>query len=432
MVLSLLYETIIMQLEDSQQKKPLPPEVADIYDSKRYDTYLNYISENKQLELIFHGIDLIITIVIVFALPYQWIEAVCQENVYLIFLLTYLLMHILENIVSIPGKYYETFHIQEKYGLNKKSLKEFTKDELLNEGFSWLLVISTYSLLIFIGEHIKLWTNNFTITPQKAMLVTAAIVGILLALIMILLVISYFFIRLKYTFTPMPDSELKAKIIELLSGSKKKVHGIYIYNESKKSTSKNAFLLKLPWHREIGIADNFINENSERELLAVLSHEIGHLKHTKDWMDYIRYGFLAIVILFVWLLISYPYIMLSICQWVRTSYHLEVTNYAVLLNVIGVLLQIAKFLPDIFLNYCSRMHEFEADREAIKNGYGEDLIQTFKQLSRDELININPHPVIEYLEYDHPGIYSRVKAIRVEILKRDSALHTEKCKSLWK
>lgn len=38
--------------------------------------------------------------------------------------------------------------------------------------------------------------------------------------------------------------------------------------------------------------------------------------------------------------------------------------------------------------------------------------QGIKRLSSDELVNVNPHPLIEILDYDHPGMYSQIKAIR--------------------
>lgn len=81
------------------------------------------------------------------------------------------------------------------------------------------------------------------------------------------------------------------------------------------------------------------------------------------------------------------------------------------MNTIGMLLTPVGFLWGIFSNYRSRIEEYEADREAVKNGYGEELIGTFKRLSNDELVDVNPHPVIEFLEYDHPGMNNRIKAI---------------------
>ena len=70
------------------------------------------------------------------------------------------------------------------------------------------------------------------------------------------------------------------------------------------------------------------------------------------------------------------------------------------------------FIVNVYESYRSKCEEYEADREAVKNGYGEDLIRTFKTLSSDELVNVNPHPFIEFTEYDHPGMYRRIKAIK--------------------
>ena len=198
----------------------------------------------------------------------------------------------------------------------------------------------------------------------------------------------------------------------LQEGSKKKVSLIYIYDESKKTTTKNAFLLKLLWHREFGIADNFINENAETELLAVLSHEIGHLKHKKNLLNYTGYAAIgAFFCLFVWLIYR-PDVILSMNAWIRESFGITVTNYYVWISVMGAILTPVARVFTTFGNYRSRQEEHEADREAVKNGYGEELIATFKRLSNDELINVNPHPVIEFLEYDHPGMYQRIRAIR--------------------
>ena len=56
------------------------------------------------------------------------------------------------------------------------------------------------------------------------------------------------------------------------------------------------YLKEMGHKRAICIADNFIDGNSERELLAVLSHEIGHLKHKKNRRNIIQYGMDAVVI----------------------------------------------------------------------------------------------------------------------------------------
>lgn len=85
----------------------------------------------------------------------------------------------------------------------------------------------------------------------------------------------------------------------------------------------------------------------------------------------------------------------------------------------------AGFLPPItfvlkrFSNYKSRRNEYEADMEAVKNGLGEELITTFSKMTSDELIDLNPHPLLECLDFDHPGMYRRISYIREAAAKNE-------------
>ena len=65
-------------------------------------------------------------------------------------------------------------------------------------------------------------------------------------------------------------------------------------------------------------------------------------------------------------------------------------------------------------NAISRKHEYEADAFAAREGYGEALIGALKQLSKESLSDINPHPLVVKLEYDHPTLSQRITAIRQE------------------
>ena len=45
------------------------------------------------------------------------------------------------------------------------------------------------------------------------------------------------------------------------------------------------------------------------------------------------------------------------------------------------------------------------------------LIETFKKMGSDELIDVNPAPILEFLEDDHPSIVSRIRTIRNAIME---------------
>ncbi len=218
--------------------------------------------------------------------------------------------------------------------------------------------------------------------------------------------------RLQYTFSEMEDCELREQIESFAQESKKKIRHIKIYNESKKSNSKNAFLLKFLGYREFGIADNFLDENSQDELLAVLLHEIGHLKHKKNLFNYLNYLFCFFFFLFFVYLIPNAKNIVHLNHLINTSFGLQYTNYYLSFTIFSYAYLPFSFLFKIYKNFVSCKEEKEADYNAVDHGYGQALIDTFTKVSSDELIDVNPHPLIEFLNYDHPSMYKRITYIQ--------------------
>ena len=312
----------------------------------------------------------------------------------------------------MPLDYYATFSIEERYGKNKKTKKEWLKDYFVNQLLEIIVEIVIFGFTIFVCSNLSKWTNNFDITYLKSFIICLIIALALFLIITLLSFLSLVFLRLQYKFVEMEDNDLRKQIEEYAKEAKKKVKYIKIYNESKKSTSKNAFLLKILWHREFGIADNFLNENATDELLAVLLHEIGHLKHKKNIYNYLHYFFLLILFIFiVWLLPNANYVI-NINNYINASFNLKYTNYILSLTILSYALTPLMYIKSVYGNYVSCMEEKEADFNAVDHGYGQALIDTFTKLSSDELIDVNPHPLVELLEYNHPGMYKRISYIK--------------------
>lgn len=410
-VIRLIYSGFMLRLEKLQRAKALPAEVAGIYDAERYAQFLSRETETDRVNYIRTAVDNLFDIAILFSPVFAYIERAAQGNVYLILLLTYLLYWLVGELTSLPYSYYRTFTIDEKYGLNRKTKKEFFKDVLISNATNIAVTLGLMLILAFLGEHLAAWTDNFSLSWKKAVLLVLGIAAVIALFVFAMMWFQYLMLRRMYTFTPLPEGELRDKIKGLMTGCRKKVSEIYVYDESKKTTGKNAFLLKILWHREFGIADNFINENEERELLAVLSHEIGHLKHRKNLLNYLTYLFSAVAVVIIILLVHNPSVVLQINAWIRSSFGITVNNYYILFAVFSDIAAPVLFLSGLFGNYRSRKEEYEADMQSVANGYGRELIHTFEKMSSDELIDVNPHPVIEFLEFDHPGMYTRISYI---------------------
>lgn len=408
---SFVYSAFVNRMIDKQRALPLPEEVNDVYDAERYATFLSYKSDIRKHNNKFSIINTCILFGLIFLGTYKWIDFISGNNEYLVALYSSLIPLILTLPLSYYKQYIFTFKISEKYKMNKKTRKEFNKDFFLNAIPSEIISIFALFLLIAIVHTISN-SNLYPISLPKAFVIAFVVMIVIVIAMLVITLISLVIFRKTYTFTEMEDNELKHKIYDLLKGVKKKIYHIYVYDESKKSISKNAFVLHLLFYREISIADNFLNENDEDELLAVLAHEVGHLKHKKTFLEYMSYVDIALLFCLLVYCIYNPTLLEQFVSWINSSFDIQTTNYVLVIMAIETFFSPLSFLISLFTNYISRGNEYEADQNAVKEGYGEALIKTFKTLSNDELVDVHPCKWVEITEYNHPGMTNRIRAIR--------------------
>ena len=405
-----IYTFILQRMSDKQRALPLPKEVSDVYDHDRYETFLAYKSDLRKHYFKFKVITTVVDIVFILGGFYKFIDSIGSGNEYLVLLYTFLSIIIITTPIDYISEYISTFTIKEKYNQNKKTKKEFNKDYFLTTISNDILSTALYLLLIFVVQTIS-HSNLYPMTIGKAFLISIILIIILVIAMLVITLVSLFILKKTYTFTELEDGELKDKIHSLLKGVKKKIYHIYVYDESKKSISKNAFVLHFLFYREISVADNFITQNAEDELLAVIAHEVGHLKHKKTLLEYLSYITLVILFLVLTYVVYNPSLLSLFVSWINSSFGITTTNYSLVVLAIATFFTPISFITSIFSNYISRVNEYEADQNAVKEGYGAALIKTFKELSNDELVDVNPCAWIEITEYNHPGMANRIKAI---------------------
>lgn len=421
-ILSKIYDGAIRLINIRQRERPLPPEVADIYDKSRYERFLAYKKDYFLPSLISDIIAVIISCVLLLTPYFHYMEILGKYKEIPTLIYTIFISLLLPLLIEMPLSYYETFVIEERYGKNKKTRAMFFKDQLIESIFSIILYALIFTILYLITHKIS---TSVVTDLFHAVLITALLLAIIGLLYLIITLISYLYLHIHYQFKPLEDGELKTAIMDLMKDSKKKVRVINEYNESARSTSKNAFLLKMPFHKEFGIADNFISENAKDELLAVLAHEVGHLKHKKNIFNYLSGLFAVIGVIILILIISHLNVVSSVRQMINIAFGITTDNLYLYIYVIMTLFTPLGAILSVYHNYVSRREEYEADDNAVKEGYGQALIRTFKQISYDEFIDVNPSPITEFLEYDHPGMFHRITHIEKAMKEGDSHEKTD-------
>jgi STE24 endopeptidase len=78
----------------------------------------------------------------------------------------------------------------------------------------------------------------------------------------------------------------------------------------------------------------------------------------------------------------------------------------------GMLYAPIAFFEGIFVQIYSRKKEYEADRFAVETTEDpRSLADALKKLSVDNLSNLYPHSLNVFLNYSHPPVLERIKAI---------------------
>lgn len=399
-------------LSRANRSHPLPLEVEDVYTPKRWNTYVGYASDMARAALVHRVVRFAILAALVLAIPYDAIERWANFNPYVASVATLTIFSIANTCESLRFEWKTTLGIRQRYGLNCQTPRSFLGSYASQRALSFVGLLAVVLLVSFVGEHLRGWTNGFRVSFGQMLVVCMALCLAIEVVLMMQQLVTYLLLRTEYHFQPLPEGDLRDHIARMLSGCSKSVSQVYVYDESSRSTTKNAFLLRVLWHREIGIADNFLNGNSERQLLAVLSHEIGHLKHKAGWREVANALFvLAIALLVAWS-ITYPQTLVQLARWTRSSFGITSDNYFLLLMVLGAIAYVPSILVEAATNALSRHREAEADLEVVRNGYGEDLIATLKRMAADQLTNVAPHPVVEWATFDHPSLVNRIRNIR--------------------
>jgi STE24 endopeptidase len=207
-------------------------------------------------------------------------------------------------------------------------------------------------------------------------------------------------------FTPLAEGELKESILAYAKKQNIKMSGIFTIDGSKRSSKSNAFFTGIGKFKRIALYDTLIEKQSVDELVCVLAHEIGHSK-----LGHIPKGIITSILstglmLFILsMFINNPGLFAAF-KMDNISIYASLTFFSFIYSPVSMVIGLIKTIT-------SRKHEHQADAYATRTTKKpESMITALKKLSVSTLANLTPHPLKVFLEYDHPPVLERIKAIR--------------------
>ena len=403
-IFNFLFSNILDYINHKNWKDKIPPELEDFYDKEKYKKAKLYSISKSKIGLLSSIISFLFVISLLVFNGYGFLNQLVYSDSLNLFLpfeintsfarsgVFFLILFILNSLISIPFSYYNTFIIEEKYGFNKTSKSTFFLDiikstilSILIGGF--LLFVALY-LYDNINEGFWLWLW----------------IGLSLLMVFINMFYADLIVPIFNKLTPLNNVELRKKIENYSKDVGYLLKNIYVIDGSKRSTKANAFFSGLGPRKTIALYDTLIEKHTENELVAVLAHEVGHFKkkHVLSGllMSVIQIGIMAF---FFELCLKLPEISIAL-GGLDTNFHLGLIGFSIIFSPISM-------ISSILMNYVSRKNEFEADAYAKETFNGEDLSLALKKLSVDSLSNIYPHPLYVFFHYSHPPLIQRLRAL---------------------
>ncbi|HKM42800.1 MAG TPA: M48 family metallopeptidase [Limnochordia bacterium] len=391
------FETVVAILNQKYSRKPVPKNVQDVYNKKGYNKWLAYSLEGHKFGLLRQGFSLLILLALLmgpFAGFDRWVSLWTTNPILqsLLFLGSYQTLMVL---LGIPFGMYRTFSIEERHGFNRTTKKVFIRDTII----SYLVTLALGGLLVggihalFLRFADNLWMFVFLTWSILAVLMVLAVA-----------VLGKWFMRLFNRFTPLPEGELRSRIEKLGAAVGFNVKAILVMDASKRSTKSNAAFMGIGKTREVILYDTLLEKMSGDEILAVLAHELGHAVHKDTWRLLARQvAVMGLYAVGIGLVLQAPALY--------TAFGFSGVHFGFATILFSILLEPISLLLGIPLNLLSRKAEYKADAFASEHTDASWLASALKTLSRENLSNLNPHPLSVRLYYSHPPMSDRIGAL---------------------
>ena len=403
-IFNYLFSNLLDYMNHRNWKDEIPNELKDFYDKEKYKKAKNYALSKNKISLFSSSLSFLLVISLIvfngygtidqfvssilskFFDSHQIISNFIQSGVF------FLILFILNSIISIPFSYYNTFVIEEKFGFNKTTKLTFFIDIIKSTLLSFFIGGILLFLALYLYENLN---DGFWLWLW---------IGLSLLMILINMFYADLIVPIFNKLTPLDDGELRNKIEKYSKDVGYLLKNIYVIDGSKRSTKANAFFSGLGPRKTIALYDTLIEKHTENELVAVLAHEVGHFKKKHIFsgliMSIIQIGIMSF---FFELCLKLPEISIAL-GGLESSFHLGLVGFSIIFSPISI-------LSGIIMNYNSRKNEFEADAYAKETFNGEDLSLALKKLSVDSLSNIYPHPLYVFFHYSHPPLIQRLRAL---------------------
>lgn len=374
----------------------LPEAFRGVMDDATYAKSVQYTLANSRFSQFEATFDLVMLLVILFSgvLPwaYDFSQAHLGASAWAMAAFLFVVFTAI-SFLSLPLQWWDQFRLEARFGFNTTTQATWWLDRV--KGLLLAAMIG-YPLLVLLLKCFE-WAGNAWWMWAWAVMIAFQLLMSVLAPVLILPLFN--------KLTPLPEGSLRERLLALAQRTSFRAASIQVMDGSKRSRHSNAFFTGFGRLRKIVLFDTLISQLAERELEAVLAHEIGHWKkkHITKMLVMSAAGTLVAFAAIAWLARQ---------EWFASAFGFHSGGIAPVLLLFGLLAGAVMFWLSPLTHFLSRRYEYEADAYAkAVVGEAAPLIGALRKLNEKNLSNLTPHPIYSGFYYSHPTLLERERAL---------------------
>jgi len=299
-------------------------------------------------------------------------------------------------LVDLPLGWYRTFRLEEKFGFNRTTLRNWFMDGLkgglVAAALGLPILAAVLSLMANAGSLWWLWAWGVFMSFN----------------LLIMFAYPTLIAPLFNTFQPLSDEMLKERVTRLMKCCGFKAQGLFVMDGSRRSAHANAYFTGWGSAKRVVFYDTLLAQLNPDEVDAVLAHELGHFHHKhvlKRMLSMMIMSFAGFALL-GWL---------SAQTWFYTGLgvqpNLQGPNDALALLLFMLVAPLLTFYASPFFAAQSRKDEFEADHFAMLKTDGKALASALLKLHKDNATTLTPDPWYVWFYHSHPPANQRLEKL---------------------
>ncbi|HLN28234.1 MAG TPA: M48 family metallopeptidase [Gemmataceae bacterium] len=297
---------------------------------------------------------------------------------------------LLLSLLSFPLTWYRSYYRATSYGLLHQSFAGWLVDQ--TKGLAILLVIVPL-LLVVLYAVVRCTPRTWWLWGWLVV-VGFAVVGMAIA--------PVFLSPLFNKFTPVQDANIRERVLKLAHEQHVPADDVYEMDASRRTDNIGAYVAGMLGTTRIVLFDNLLKRCTPEQIEMVMSHEMGHYVLNHIWKDV---GIFSVVALAGFLCVRWAFARI-LASWPAAGIK-DSADVAGLPLLIFLFMTIS-FLTAPLLNGWSRTVEMQADTFGLNACRQPDAAAT-TFLMLGEYRELDPHPVAEFLFFDHPSGQNRIR-----------------------